>query len=58
MLTYADVCRSEALSDCNICVPYYVAVQNRCVRLTLLLPAVVLPLFAARMLLLAYADVC
>ena len=39
--------RSKALSDCNICMPDYLAVQNRCVRATVLVPAVVLPLLAA-----------
>jgi serine/threonine protein kinase len=48
--------RSQGPSDCNLCVPYYLPVQNRCVRATLVLPAVVLPLLAATgALVLAYA---
>ena len=39
--------RSKVLSDCNICATDYLAVQNRCVRATVLVPAVVLPLLAA-----------
>jgi hypothetical protein len=38
--------RSQGLSDCNICMPDYLAVQKMCVRATLVVPALVLPLFA------------
>ena len=39
--------RAAAFSDCNVCVPFFLPVQRRCVLAAVLVPAVVLPLLAA-----------
>jgi serine/threonine protein kinase len=53
---FTSIRKSQALSDCNLCVPYYLPVQNRCVKVTLVVAVVVLPLLgAAGALVFAYA---
>ena len=39
--------RAAAFSECNVCVPFFLPVQSRCVLAAVLVPAVVLPLLAA-----------